>query len=212
MNNNEFKKRGMLVVISGFSGAGKGTLMNRLMEQYDNYSLSISATTRSPRPGEVEGKDYFFVDKDRFMEMIKNDELLEYANYVGNYYGTPKAYVEDEMSKGRDVILEIEIQGALKIKAKYPDSVLIFITPPSAEELKARLIHRGTETEEVINKRLQRAAQEAVGVEGYDYILINDNLDKTTKHLNYLIQDQHRRVPQQIHFIEQLQKELRTVL
>ncbi len=212
MNNNDFKKRGMLVVISGFSGAGKGTLMKKLMEQYDNYSLSISATTRAPRPGEVEGKDYFFVDKERFMEMIKNDELLEYANYVGNYYGTPKAYVEAEMNKGRDVILEIEIQGALKIKAKYPDSVLIFITPPSAEELKARLINRGTETEEVINKRLQRAAQEAVGVEGYDYILINDNLDKTTKHLNYLIQDQHRRVPQQIHFIEQLQKELRTVL
>lgn len=212
MSDGAQRKKGMLVVISGFSGAGKGTLMKQLMANYDYYSLSISATTRDPRPGEEEGKDYFFVTKERFMEMIQNDELLEYAKYVDNYYGTPKAYVEGEMEKGKDVILEIEIQGALKIKAKYPDSVLIFITPPSAEELKKRLLHRGTESEEVIRKRLERAAQEAVGVEGYDYILVNDDLVKTTKHLNYLIQDQHRRVPQQVKFLEQLQKELRTVL
>lgn len=202
----------MLVVISGFSGAGKGTLMRRLMEQYDNYSLSISATTREPRPGEQDGKDYFFVSKERFLSMIQNDELLEYAQYVDHYYGTPKAYVEQEMARGKDVILEIEIQGALKIRAKYPDSVLIFITPPSAAELKKRLVSRGTESEEVINKRLARAVLEANGVEGYDYILINDNLEKTTKHLNYLIQDQHMRATQQIDFLEELQKELRTVL
>lgn len=205
-------KKGMLVVISGFSGAGKGTLMRRLMEQYDNYSLSISATTREPRPGEQDGKDYFFVSKERFLSMIQNDELLEYAQYVDHYYGTPKAYVEQEMARGKDVILEIEIQGALKIRAKYPDSVLIFITPPSAAELKKRLVSRGTESEEVINKRLARAVLEANGVEGYDYILINDNLEKTTKHLNYLIQDQHMRATQQIDFLEELQKELRTVL
>ena len=205
-------RRGILAVISGFSGAGKGTLIKRLMKEYDNYSLSISATTRKPRPGEEDGRDYFFVTKERFKEMIRNDELLEYASYVDNYYGTPKAYVEQQMAAGRDVILEIEIQGALKIRAKFPDSVLIFITPPSAEELKARLINRGTETEEVICKRLERAALEAVGVEAYDYILINDNLDKTTKHLNYLIQDQHMRATQQLAFIEEMQKQLRMVL
>ena len=206
------RKKGMLVVISGFSGAGKGTLMKRLMEEYDNYSLSISATTRAPRPGEKDGVAYFCVSRERFLEMIQNDELLEYAKYVDNYYGTPRSYVEQEMKKGRDVILEIEIQGALKIRAKYPESVLIFITTPSAGELKKRLMHRGTESDEVIKKRLERASLEAVGVEAYDYIMINDNLDKTVKHLNYLIQDQHMRASQQLEFLEEFQKELRTVL
>ena len=206
------RRKGILAVISGFSGAGKGTLMKELIRNYDNYSLSISATTRQPRPGEVDGKDYFFVSKERFKEMIKNDELLEYAQYVDNYYGTPKAYVEAEMERGKDVILEIEIQGALKIRAKYPDSVLIFITTPSAEELLSRLKKRGTESDEVIKKRIERAMLEAVGVEAYDYILINDNLDKTVKHLNYLIQDQHMRASQQLEFLEEFQKELRTVI
>ncbi len=206
------RRKGILAVISGFSGAGKGTLMKELIRNYDNYSLSISATTRQPRPGEQDGKDYFFVSKERFKEMIKNDELLEYAQYVDNYYGTPKAYVEAEMERGKDVILEIEIQGALKIRAKYPDSVLIFITTPSAEELLSRLKKRGTESDEVIKKRIERAMLEAVGVEAYDYILINDNLDKTVKHLNYLIQDQHMRASQQLEFLEEFQKELRTVI
>ena len=211
-HGSSLKKKGMLAVISGFSGAGKGTLMKRLLNEYDNYSLSISATTRDPRPGERDGVDYFFVTKERFQEMIQNDELLEYAKYVDNYYGTPKAYVESEMEKGRDVILEIEIQGALKIKAKFPETVLIFITTPSAEELKKRLMHRGTESDEVIMKRLERASLEAVGVEAYDYILVNDDLDKTVKHLNYLIQDQRTRVSQQLEFLEEFQKELRMVI
>ena len=211
-HGSSLKKKGMLAVISGFSGAGKGTLMKRLLNEYDNYSLSISATTRDPRPGERDGVDYFFVTKERFQEMIQNDELLEYAKYVDNYYGTPKAYVESEMEKGRDVILEIEIQGALKIKAKFQETVLIFITTPSAEELKKRLMHRGTESDEVIMKRLERASLEAVGVEAYDYILVNDDLDKTVKHLNYLIQDQHMRVSQQLEFLEEFQKELRMVI
>ena len=211
-HGSSLKKKGMLAVISGFSGAGKGTLMKRLLNEYDNYSLSISATTRDPRPGERDGVDYFFVTEERFQEMIQNDELLEYAKYVDNYYGTPKAYVESEMEKGRDVILEIEIQGALKIKAKFPETVLIFITTPSAEELKKRLMHRGTESDEVIMKRLERASLEAVGVEAYDYILVNDDLDKTVKHLNYLIQDQHMRVSQQLEFLEEFQKELRMVI
>ena len=211
-HGSSLKKKGMLAVISGFSGAGKGTLMKRLLNEYDNYSLSISATTRDPRPGERDGVDYFFVTKERFQEMIQNVELLEYAKYVDNYYGTPKAYVESEMEKGRDVILEIEIQGALKIKAKFPETVLIFITTPSAEELKKRLMHRGTESDEVIMKRLERASLEAIGVEAYDYILVNDDLDKTVKHLNYLIQDQHMRVSQQLEFLEEFQKELRMVI
>ncbi len=203
------RKKGMLVVISGFSGSGKGTLMKQLMQNYDYYSLSISATTRAPRPGEEEGREYFFVSKERFMEMIQNGELLEYAKYVDNYYGTPKAYVEQEMAKGKDVILEIEMQGALKIKARYPESVLVFITPPTISELIDRLRKRGTETEEVIKKRLEKAAMEAEGIEAYDYILVNDNLDKTAKHLNYLIQDQHMRVRSQIEFLENIRRELR---
>ena len=211
-HNGFVRNKGILAVISGFSGAGKGTLMKELLKNYDNYSLSISATTRQPRPGEQDGVDYFFVTKERFKEMIKNDELLEYAQYVDNFYGTPRAYVEAEMNKGKDVILEIEIQGALKVRAKFPDSVLIFITTPSAKEIFDRLKKRGTETDEVIKKRIERATLEANGVEAYDYILINDNLDKTVKHLNYLIQDQHMRVSQQLEFLEEFQKELRTVL
>ncbi len=204
------RNKGMLVVISGFSGSGKGTLMKKLMESYDYYSLSVSATTRQPRPGEVEGRDYFFVTKQKFFDMLQNDELLEYASYVDNFYGTPRSYVEEEMEKGKDVILEIEMQGALKIKAKFPESVLVFITPPTVKELSDRLRKRGTETEEVIKKRLAKAAQEAEGIEAYDYILINDNLEKTTKHLNYLIQDQHMRVRSQIDFVEKIRKDLRS--
>ena len=205
-------RKGMLVVISGFSGSGKGTLMKKLMENYDQYALSISATTRNPRPGEVEGKDYFYVSKERFREMIMKDELIEYAEYVGNFYGTPKDYVLSEMQKGKDIILEIEMQGALKIKAKYPQSILIFITPPDAAELERRLRGRGTEDEETIRKRLGKALQESVGVEGYDYIVVNDDLEKTVKHLNYLIQDQHMRVHEQVSFLESFRKELAAIV
>ena len=207
------KEKGILIVVSGFSGSGKGTLMKELLTRYpDTYALSISATTRSPREGEVDGREYFFVSKDEFEKMIAKGELIEYAKYVENYYGTPRDYVEKKLDEGRDVILEIEIQGALKIKAKFPETVLIFITTPSAEELKKRLMHRGTESDEVIMKRLERASLEAVGVEAYDYILVNDDLDKTVKHLNYLIQDQHMRVSQQLEFLEEFQKELRMVI
>jgi guanylate kinase len=204
-------RKGILAVVSGFSGAGKGTLMKKLMEKYDNYSLSVSATTRAPREGEKDGKDYFFVSKEEFQSMINKDELLEYAQYVDNYYGTPKKYVEAELEKGRDVILEIEIQGALSIHGRYPDSLLIFVTPPSAMELKNRLINRGTETEENIKKRLNRAAQEAVGVENYDYLLINDDLDEAVERLHKLIQDQHMRVCHQLDFISDITKQLRTL-
>ena len=151
------KHRGILIVVSGFSGAGKGTLMKELLKTYDNYALSVSMTTRKPRPGEEEGKSYFFVDKDTFEETIAKDGLIEYASYCGNYYGTPREYVEACLDNGRDVILEIEIQGALKVKEKFPEALLLFIMPPSAEELKRRLEGRGTESEEVICQRIARA-------------------------------------------------------
>ena len=127
-------KKGILIVVSGFSGAGKGTIMKELLKQYDNYALSISATTREPRPGEEEGREYFFKTVEEFEKMIAKDELIEYARYVDNYYGTPRAYVEEQLEAGKDVILEIEIQGALKVKEKFPETLLLFVTPPTAKE------------------------------------------------------------------------------
>ena len=160
------KNRGILTVVSGFSGSGKGTIMKELMKKYAvSYALSISATTRNPRPGETDGVEYFFRTKEQFEQMIKEDALIEYAQFVGNYYGTPRAYVEEQLEAGKDVILEIEIQGALKVKEKFPDTLLLFVTPPSAEELKNRLIGRGTETMDVIESRLARAVEEAEGIE-----------------------------------------------
>ena len=209
---NKYRGQGLLVVISGFSGAGKGTLIKRLIETHgEDYALSVSATTRSPRPGEVDGKDYFFVDKERFQEMIHKDQLLEYARYVDNYYGTPREYVESRMQEGKDVILEIEIQGAMRIKGQYPDAVLIFVTPPSAGELKRRLTGRGTESPEVIRKRLNRAADEAVGVEAYDYILINDDIDHSAELLHKAIQLQHMRTQRKLPFLYEISRELRTL-
>lgn len=149
--------KGILVVVSGFSGSGKGTVMKRLMEKYDNYALSVSVTTRSPRPGEKDGEAYFFRTKEEFEQMIQEDGLIEYAQYVENYYGTPRKYVEEQLASGKDVILEIEIQGAMKIREKFPDTLLVFVCPPSMEELKNRLVGRGTETLDVINGRLRRA-------------------------------------------------------
>ncbi len=205
------KEKGILVVVSGFSGAGKGTIMKNLTRKYDNYALSISATTRAPRPGEEEGKSYFFVSKDRFEEMIDRDELVEYAKYVDNYYGTPRKFVEDCLAEGKDVILEIEIQGALKIKKKFPDSLLIFMAPPSAEELRARLIGRNTEDEATVNKRLSRAIVEAEGVEAYDYILVNADIDTCTEKLHNLIRASHDRAEVHLDLIEEIRKDLRRI-
>ena len=148
--------KGILVVVSGFSGAGKGTVMKRLMEKYDGYALSVSATTRKPRPGEEDGREYFFRTRDEFEKLIEEDALLEYARYVENYYGTPRSYVEEQLQAGRNVILEIEIQGAMKIKEKIPEALLVFVTPPTVEELERRLTGRGTETAQVIADRLAR--------------------------------------------------------
>ena len=203
--------KGSLVVVSGFSGAGKGTLMKNLLAKYNNYALSVSCTTRKPREGELDGREYFFKTKEEFEEMISKDELVEYARYVDNYYGTPKEFVRSQLDAGKDVLLEIEIQGALKIKEKFPEAVLVFITPPSGEELKSRLTGRGTESPEVIEKRLQRAVQESEGVEAYDYILINDDIDTCTEKLHNLIRAQHERAAQHIDIIENVRKDLRRI-
>lgn len=176
--------QGKLLVVSGFSGAGKGTVMKKLMESYDNYALSISATTRSPREGEVDGREYFFKSEDEFKKMIDGGELLEYAKYVGNYYGTPKKYVESCLDEGKNVILEIESVGALNVKKIFPEAVLIFIVPPSADELERRLRGRGTEDEETIMARLSKASKESFGVEKYDYIVVNDTVDECVGVIN----------------------------
>lgn len=201
--------KGVLVVISGFSGAGKGTLMKELLKQYPNYALSISATTRQPRPGEVDGREYYFVSEDKFKEMIAEDQLIEHACYCGRYYGTPRSYVEQQMAQGKDVLLEIEIQGALQIKKKFPETVLIFITTPSAEILKNRLVGRGTESEEVIAARLARAAEESEGMEEYDYLLVNDDLAECTALLHQVIQNQHHRAANHVEDIKKMREELK---
>ena len=205
----KINKRGILTVVSGFAGSGKGTLMKKLLDDHDCYALSVSATSRSPRPGEKEGVSYFFKTRDEFEKMIENDELLEHAEYVGNYYGTPKEFVFSKLDEGFDVILEIEIQGAMQIKKKYPDTLLVFVTPPGAKELKARLVGRGTETPEVIEKRMKRAAAESEGIEGYDYIVINDEIDKCAKQLHEIIQASHFTPSHQASFIKEIRKELK---
>ena len=202
-------KEGILIVVSGFSGAGKGTIMKALLERYDNYVLSISATTRNPRPGEEEGKAYFFKTTEEFEKMIAKDDLIEYAMYVGNYYGTPKAYVEEQLRAGKDVILEIEIQGALKVKEKFPNTLLLFVTPPSAEELRKRLEGRGTETQEVIDGRMKRAIEEAEYMDQYDYLVVNDELDVCVEEMHHLIQGEHERCFRNQTFIEHMKRELK---
>ena len=184
-------KKGVLVVVSGFSGAGKGTLMKALLDQYDNYALSISATTRAPREGETEGREYFFKSREEFLRMIEEDALIEYAQYVGNYYGTPKDYVLGNMDAGKDVILDIEIQGAIQVCSKRPDTVRIFIAPPSWAELERRLTERGTDSPEKIQKRLLRAKVEFQTAHTYDYFVINDTVENAVGELNAIITAEH---------------------
>ena len=201
--------KGILTVVSGFSGAGKGTIMKRLMEKYDNYALSVSATTRAPRPGEEEGREYFFRTVEEFEKMIAKEQLIEYAKYVDNYYGTPRAYVEEQLEAGKDVILEIEIQGALKVKEKFPETLLLFVTPPSARELKNRLVKRGTESMEVILSRMERAREEAKGMDRYDYLVINDVLEDCVDEVHKIIQGEHRKSFRNMDFIEKMRQELK---
>ena len=178
--------KGKLIVISGFSGAGKGTVVKKLVEKYD-YSLSISATTRQPREGEVDGKDYYFKSEAEFRSLIDYNGLIEWAQYVDNFYGTPRKFVEEEMAAGKNVILEIEVQGAMNVKSQYPNALLIFITPKDVPTLRERLTNRGTETQDVINKRLARAAEEATSMESYEFIVVNDDLDTCVDAVNSIV-------------------------
>ncbi len=204
----EMEKRGILMVLSGFSGAGKGTLVRRLVEKYDNYAVSISMTTRAPREGEEEGVHYFFTDREHFEEQIARKGFIEYASYCGNYYGTPRSYVEEQLAAGRDVILEIEIQGALQVKKQFPESLLLFVTPPSAGELERRLKGRGTETEEVIRKRLSRAYEESEGMDAYDYIVVNDDLEACVEEIHRIVDAARNESVRRKAFIKEIREEL----
>ncbi len=180
-------KSGKLIVISGFSGAGKGTIVKYLVDRYDDYALSISATSRNKRPTEEDGIHYFFITKKEFEDLISNDGLLEYTNYSGNYYGTPKSFVNDKLKASENVLLEIEMNGAMNVKKKYNDAILIFITTPSFESLVSRLRGRNTETEEQIKSRLKIALNEASGVDKYDYVIINENIEESASIINGII-------------------------
>ncbi|MBO5459466.1 MAG: guanylate kinase [Lachnospira sp.] len=201
--------KGILIVLSGFSGAGKGTVVKNILKEYNDYALSISATTRLPREGEVDGREYFFKTVEEFKDMIANDELIEYAQYVGNYYGTPRKYVEEQLAAGKNIILEIEIQGALNIKKMFPDAVLMFIMPPNAKELENRLRGRGTEDEATIMARLARASEESEGVEQYDYIVINDTVEECTERIHKIVIAEKMKASNNLNFINNIREELK---
>lgn len=204
----EEKKQGKIVVISGFSGVGKGTVVQRLMNDYDHYALSVSMTTRQPRENEVHGVNYYYVSNEEFEEMIARGGFLEYAGYVDHYYGTPRAFVEENIANGTDVILEIEVQGAMQVKKDHPESVLIFVTTPSAREMARRLIGRKTETKEQILGRFKKAVIEADEMKQYDYIVINDDLDECVQELNRIVETEKGGVKYDPSFKEKFKSEL----
>ncbi len=201
-------KQGSLTVISGFSGAGKGSIMRELLKSHPEYALSVSVTTRKPRPGEVDGKDYFFLSQEEFDRLVEEDGLLEHAGYVDHCYGTPRSYVEKAMAEGKDVLLEIEVQGARQVKEKRSDAILLFVTPPSAGELERRLVGRGTETPEVIKERMQRAAKEAQEMSWYDYLIVNDDLEEAVELVHRTIQEAKNAPLRRKAFIDEITKEL----
>lgn len=184
-------EKGKLIVISGPSGAGKSTVVFKAIEGRSDICFSTSVTTRKPRPNEVDGREYFFVEPDRFKEMVANDELLEHAEYVANNYGTPRAYVEQKLDAGIDVLLDIEVQGARQVNEKMPEAVKIFIIPPSMAELRRRLENRGTDTARAIEARLVRARQEYAEADFYDYIVINDDADGAAAELAAIMTAEH---------------------
>lgn len=181
------KEKGLLIVLSGPSGAGKGTICKELLKYEDNLEVSVSATTRDPREGEVEGKNYYFISKEEFLDMIGNDQFLEYAKVYDNYYGTPKNAVLEKMEKGIDVILEIDIQGAAQVRANFPEGIYIFVVPPSIKELRKRITERGTENEEQMNKRMDCACEEIRNATKYSYIVINDTVSVAAKNVSAII-------------------------
>ena len=188
-------ERGLLIVFSGPSGVGKGTVRQEIFSKPDHkFEYSVSMTTRAQRPGEVDGKDYFFRSREEFEELIRNGQMLEYAEYVSNYYGTPLTYVNETLDKGIDVFLEIEVQGALQVKKKVPDAVFIFLTPPDLNELQERLVGRGTDSEEVIAQRIERAREEIALMSEYDYAIVNDEVPLAAERVKRVIEAEHFRV------------------
>ena len=188
------KRKGLLLVVSGPSGAGKGTICKSILEQNDHIKLSVSATTRKPRTGEVHGVNYFFIDKEEFKKMIEQGEFLEYAQIYDNFYGTPKAAIMETLEKGQDVILEIEMQGARQVKEVYPEGIFVFVLPPSLKELKNRIVGRGTETAEEIEKRFSCAFEEIKQIDDYDYFIVNQDVEKSVKELESIISSEKNKV------------------
>ena len=203
-------KKGLLIVISGFSGVGKGTVVKKLVQDY-GYSLSISATTRPPREGEIDRREYYFKSREEFMNLIDYNGFIEWAVYVENYYGTPRAFVEQELAAGHHVILEIEVQGAIHIKNQYPEAVLIFLTAPSAEELRQRLLGRGTEEQAAVEKRMRRAIEESEDMDQYEYIVVNDDLEQCVKDVHAVIVAKTCMIERNREFMKEMKAELKAL-
>lgn len=202
-------ERGLLIVFSGPSGVGKGTVRKEIFEHKDNkFKYSVSMTTRPQRPGEVDGVDYHFRTREEFEELIRQGQMLEYAEYVGNYYGTPLNYVNETLDQGIDVFLEIEVQGALQVKSKVPDGVFIFLTPPDLEELQDRLVGRGTDSEEVIAQRIARAKEEIALMREYDYAVVNDVVPLAAERVRRIIEAEHFRVERVIGHYNEMIKDM----
>ena len=200
-------KRGLLIVLSGPSGVGKGTVRAAIGSKGEQkFVYSISATTRLPRTGETDGVDYFFKTREEFEQMIQNKQLLEYAEYVGNYYGTPLEYVENTLAKGKDVFLEIDVQGAIQVRDLMPDGVFIFLTPPDLNELESRIVNRGTDSDEVIAKRMKTAREELELMKYYDYSVVNDTVDNAVQKIEAIIQTEHLRIVRNLDTIEELEE------
>lgn len=204
------ESQGKLIVISGFSGAGKGTVVKGLVKKYP-YSLSISATTRAPRDGEEHGREYYFKTVDEFRHLIDYNGFIEWTNYCDNYYGTPRKFIEDEMKKGHDVILEIEVEGALNVKSQYDEAILIFITTPDATTLKSRLQGRGSEDEKTIMKRMNRAKEEVDMVHNYDYVIINDDLNQCIEEVHAVVLTEKNQYNNRVALVSQIHKELEEI-
>lgn len=203
------REKGILIVLSGPSGVGKGTVCKALRECTPELIYSVSATTREPREGEVEGVNYFFKTKEQFQQLIRDDQVLEWAEYVGNYYGTPRKFVEDTLNAGKDIILEIEVQGALKVKQKFPEGVFIFLLPPSMDELENRIVGRGTESEETIRSRMSVAMDEIRLMEHYDYAIVNDRVEHACTRINAIIEAEHCRKDRVVNKIKQWMAEVK---
>ena len=205
-------EKGLLLIVSGFSGAGKGTIVKEFINRHRDVRLSVSATTREKRQGEQEGIHYYYISKETFERMIDNGDMFEYASYVNNYYGTPKSFVMHQLEQGHDVILEIEMQGALQVKQMYDEAILIFVVPPHAQDLEDRLINRGTETTEVIKNRLKRSCEEVDLMEHYDYLIVNDQLLDSVIMLENIRNAEHLRVKHYDNLIDKLKKELQSII